>query len=210
MAFLILYKRANIGVHIPFAGGRTPGQGLQSFWTPRHLDGTFGLTADFDFVNFGASIIFGLRRTDINGTFVNPDSVTTLRNMSQVWYSNFITDNSNTNLLRYKIGVGVHQIGHDQVFKSGGTVPLSVETTQPPTTFFSPYIKLEYVNQQSSERFGASVQYYHQWILGSAWLEAIPNCMRLELKAGAPVGRKSDYWEPTHFLTLNIPITFSL
>ena len=210
LAVLVLYKRARIGAHIPFAAGRTPGQGLQSFWTPRKLDGTYGVTADFDFVNFGGSVIVGLRRTDLDGAFANPDSITTLRNMLQVWYSNFISDNSNGNVLRYKIGVGVHQIGHDQAFKAGGTVPLSVETTEPPTTFVSPYVKLEYVNQQSAERFGASLQYYNQWVLGSAWLELIPNRMRLEVKAGAPVGRKPEYWEPTHFLTLNIPITFSL
>jgi hypothetical protein len=112
--------------------------------------------------------------------------------------------------LRYKIGVGFHQLGHDAIFKSGSGEPLSVETTEPPTTYFSPYIKLEYLNQQSAERFGAYIQYYNQWMLGGAWLELIPNHVRLEVKVGAPVFHKPEYWETTHFLTLNIPITFSL
>ena len=47
-------------------------------------------------------------------------------------------------------------------------------------------------------------------MLGSAWLEIIPNRVRLELKGGAPIFRKAEYWESTHFLTLSIPITFSL
>jgi hypothetical protein len=128
--------------------------------------------------------------------------------MAQVWYSDVISDN--TNLFRYKVGVGFHQIGHDAIYKGTGTIPLSVETTKPPASYASPYVKLEYINQESAERFGASVQYYNQWILGGAWLEVIPNCMRLEVRVGAPVFHKARYWEPTHFLTLNVPITFSL
>jgi hypothetical protein len=210
LAFLIIYKRAKIGVHVPFAGGRTPGKGLQDFWTPRRMDGTYGLTGEFDFVNFGGSFIFGLRRTDIDGTFVNPDSIVTIRNMAQAWYSNIISDNANGHVLRYKIGAGFHQLGHDGYFRGGGATVLSLETTIPPSSYISPYIKLEYVNQQSAERFGASVQYYNKWILGGAWLEVIPNHVRLEVKVGAPVFHTHEYWEPTHFLTLNIPITFSL
>lgn len=210
LGFLVIYKRAKIGAHIPFVGGRTPGSGLENFWTPRRIDGTYGLTGEFDFVNFGGSFIFGLRRTDVDGSYVNPDTIITIRNMAQVWYSNVISDNANGHMLRYKIGAGFHQLGHDQVYKWPGTTRVTVETTEPPTSYVSPYIKLEYVNQQSPERFGASLQYYSEWILGSAWLEIIPNCMRLELKAGAPVFRTHEYWESTHFLTLSIPITFSL
>lgn len=210
VAFLVGYKRVKIGVHVPFPGGRTPGTVLESFWTPRRMDGTYGLTGDFDFVNVGGSFIFGLRRTDIHGTFANPDSITTIRNMAQVWYSNVISDNANTSLLRYKVGIGFHQLGHDAVYTWPGTTNVTVETTEPPSSYVSPYIKLEYMNQQSAERFGASVQYYNRWILGSAWLEVIPNYMRLEVRVGAPVFHKPEYWEPTHFLTLNIPIAFSL
>lgn len=210
LAFLVIYKRAKVGVHIPFAGGLTPGKGLQNFWTPRRLDGTYGLTGEFDFVNFGGSFIFGLRRTDVDGTYANPDSITTIRNMVQAWYSNVISDKADGHMLRYKIGAGVHQIGHDGLYPYHASPPTSVETTVPPTTFVSPYIKLDYVNQQSAERFGASLQYYNKWILGDAWLELIPNRMRLEVRAGAPVFRLHEYWEPTHFITLNIPITFSL
>ncbi|MEK9136246.1 MAG: hypothetical protein AAB393_03920, partial [Bacteroidota bacterium] len=95
-------------------------------------------------------------------------------------------------------------------FKNGAGSPVSVETTEPPTSYLSPYIKLEYMNQQSAERFGASLQYYSEWMLGGAWLEIIPNRVRLEVRAGAPIFRKRYYYESTHFLTLNVPITFSL
>ena len=197
-------------MHIPFSAGRSPSGTMADFWTPRRLDGTYGITGEFDFVNFGGSAMIGLRRTDIEGSFVNPDSITTVRNFGQVWYSNVISDNSNSNVLRYKIGVGFHQIGHDAIFKNGAGSPVSVETTEPPTSYLSPYIKLEYMNQQSAERFGASLQYYSEWMLGGAWLEIIPNRVRLEVRAGAPIFRKRYYYESTHFLTLNVPITFSL
>ena len=210
LSFLVIYGRAKVGAHVPFAGGRTPGDLLQNFLTPRKVDGTYGVTGEFDFVNIGGSFIFGLRRTDLDGTYVKADSITTIRNMAQVWYSDVISDRGNTSLLRYKIGVGFHQIGHDAVYHWPGSTNVTVETMFPPTSYFSPYVKLEYMNQASSERFGASLQYYNEWMLGGAWLELIPNTMRLELKAGAPIFRKSEYWESTHFLTLNIPISFSL
>ena len=210
VSFLVIYGRAKIGAHVPFAGGRTPGGILQNIWTPRRIDGTYGVTGDFDFVSLGGSFIFGLRRTDIDGTFVNPDSIVSIRNMAQIWYSDVLSNRDNTNLLRYKIGIGFHQIGHDAIMNIRPGAVTTVETTEPPTSYVSPYIKLEYLNQQSSERFGASLQYYNEWILGGAWLEIVPNFMRLELKAGAPVFRKAEYWEATHFLTLTIPITFSL
>ena len=209
-SFLVIYGKAKIGARVPFAGGRTPGNLLQNFVTPRRIDGTYGLTGEFDCVNVGGSFIFGLRRTDLDGTFVKPDSITTIRNMAQLWYSNVIGDRTNTSLLRYKIGVGFHQIGHDAVYTWPGTTHVTLETMWEPTSYVSPYVKLEYLNQQSTERFGASLQYYNEWILGDAWLELIPNVMRIEVKAGAPVFRKAEYWESTHFLTLNIPIAFSL
>ncbi len=209
LTLFLLYRAVKIGAHVPFAGGRNPGGTLAELWTPRRLDGTYGFTTEFDFVNIGGSFIFGLRRTDIDGTYVNPDSITTIRNLSQLWYSNFISDDANINVFRYKIGMGVHQIGHDFVRKDSLGVPYDAQTSLPPTTYVSPYISLEYVNQEA-ERFGASIQYYGEWVSGSAWLELIPNHLRLEVKAGAPVFRTRRYWESTHFLMLSIPIAFSL
>lgn len=209
LAFLIIYKQVKVGAHVPFAGGRTPGKILETFWTPRRIDGTYGLTGDFDFVNVGGSFIYGPRRSDIDGSYVNPDTIVSIRNMVQVWYSNIISDKSEGNLLRYKVGLGFQQLGHDMVYKGTGTIPLSIETSEPPTTSVSPYIKLEYINKQSQERFGASVQYYNDWILGSAWLEIIPNRMRLEVKGGAPIFRTDQYWKSSRFVTLTIPIALS-
>jgi len=210
LSFLLIYRRTKVGAHVPFPGGRTPGGLVADLWTPRRLDGTYGLTGEFDFINIGGTFIFGLRRTDVNGTYVNPDSITTIRNLSQLWYSNFFGSKGSSQVLRYKVGVGLHQVGHDQVRKDASGAPTGTVTTKTPTAYFSPYVTLEYVNQQTSERFGASVQYYSQWVSGGAWLEIIPNHVRLEVKAGAPVFRKRRYWESTHFLMLSIPIAFRI
>ena len=208
VAFLMSYKRAKVGIHVPFAGGRTPGKTIDQFWTPRRMDGTYGITGEFDFVNLGGSFLVGLRRTDLNGTYVRPSKITTLRNMVQLWYSDAIHDAHDANLLRYKVGVGFHQLGHDAILFPGKSIA-SVETTDPPTSYVSPYAKLEYVNRQSMP-FGGSLQYYNEWFLGTAWMEVVPNHMRLEIKAGAPVFRKHREWEPQHFVALTIPISFSL
>ena len=210
IAFLVGYRQAKVGVHVPFSGGRTPGRLLDPFWTPRRIDGTYGITGEFDFTRFGGSFLVGLRRTDVTGTYIRPDTITTLRNMVQLWYSDAISDRRDGNLVRYRLGVGFHQIGHDALYPVGSTKPVSVETTAPPTSYVSPYVKLEYVNRQSVRRFGGSVQYYNEWVLGAAWVEIVPRHMRLELKASAPIFRKPHVWESTHFLAFVIPITFSL
>jgi hypothetical protein len=65
------------------------------------------------------------------------------------------------------------------------------------------------MNQQFTNRFGASVQYYKEWGLATAWLEIISNTLRLEVKGAMPLLRSRQAWEPSNIVAVTIPYTIS-
>jgi hypothetical protein len=215
MSFLAIYNRIKLGVQAPFHGGRNEPKGIGKILKSRRLEGTWGITGECDFIDFGGSFAAGLRRTDTDGAFVNSDSIFVIRRMIQAWYSQTIGYNNKRNLLRLKIGFGFHQIGRDVLLPARTEVvngtplqkPIEILGAESDRTYWSPYIKIEYINQSYPELFGFSFQYYQEWALGTAWLEIIPNYFRLEVKGGAPILRKTRPWEPTYFVTLAPSLT---
>ncbi len=87
MALSATYSQIRIGMQFPFAGGRFVGESVAKVLPARQLDGTYGARAEFDVGFAGGSFMVGLHRNDTDGAFVNPDSIFTLRNAAQVWYS---------------------------------------------------------------------------------------------------------------------------
>jgi hypothetical protein len=205
IAALATYKQIKIGLHAPFAGAHRVSETFSKFLPARKLDGTYGAQASFDVGFGGGSFLVGLHRTDADGTFANPDSIRTLRSLAQLWYSYgvMIGGDKPNNLLRFKLGLGFHQIGFD------ARVGDEITPTETIRAFWSPYLHVNYLNNQFEHRFGGSVQYYNSWGIMSAWLEIVRDRMRLELKGGAPLLRKNLPWEPRYFVLLNVPLTFS-
>ncbi len=205
MALLASYKQIKFGLHAPFAGAHRVSETFSKFLPARKLDGTYGAQASFDVGFGGGSFLVGLHRTDSDGTFANPDSIRTLRTLAQLWYSYGVMIGSDKphNLLRFKVGLGVHQIGFD------ARVADEIVPTETIRAFWSPYLHVNYLNNQFEHRFGGSFQYYNSWGILSAWLELVRDRMRLEVKGGAPLLRKNFPWEPRYFVLLNVPLTFS-
>lgn len=205
IAALATYKNIKIGLHAPFAGAHRVSETFSKFLPARKLDGTYGAQASFDVGFGGGSFLVGLHRTDADGTFANPDAIRTLRSLAQLWYSYgvMIGGDKPDNLLRFKIGLGFHQIGFDARI---GDKIMPTETIR---AFWSPYFHVSYLNSRFEHRFGGSLQYYNAWGIMSAWLEIIRDRMRLEVKGGAPLLRKHLAWEPPYFVLLNVPLTFS-
>jgi hypothetical protein len=107
-----------------------------------------------------------------------------------------------------KVGLGGEFIGTDEIIRSGGR---NVELSPFENRFFwSPYGKVEYMNQQFARRFGATLQYFRDWMLGGLWMEIIPEQLRIEAKFFSLITRQRDPWEPPYFFTVSIPYTFSL
>jgi hypothetical protein len=77
-------------------------------------------------------------------------------------------------------------------------------------SFWSPYFKAEYTNQQFARRFGVGAQYFRAYALGNIWFEILRDQLRVEFKYASPIFRSAEEWEPPFFWTLSIPFTFSL
>ncbi len=206
--FFVLYNQIKIGGHIPFKWGSASSGSLSTIWKPRQLSGTYGVTAEFDWAFAGGSMLVGFPRSDADGTFPDTAFVYTIKGAGTVWYSFTVNINSSANLLRMKVGLGGEYIGIDEQLRSGGrTIELAPFENR---FFWSPYGKAEYMNQQFARRFGASLQYFRDWALGSLWMEIIPAQLRVEAKFCTLITRARHPWEPPYFFTLAIPYTFSL
>lgn len=211
LAFMALYNQIKIGGHIPFKWGAERTGTLSTIWKPRNLNGTYGLTAEFDWAFAGGSLLFGFPRDDTDGTFADTNNIYYLKLAATMWYSFTVGINDKANLLRFKTGFGVEQLGRDALGRGiKGVSADSIYQREPPRFFWSPYFKVDYVNQQFARRFGASFQYFRDWGLGTLWMEILPEQLRVEVKFCTAVTRERDPWEPPYFFTLSIPYTFSL
>lgn len=211
LAFMALYNQVKIGGHIPFKWGSERTGTLSTIWKPRNLNGTYGVTAEFDWAFAGGSLLFGFPRNDADGTFADTNHIYYMKLAATLWYSFTVGINDKSNLLRFKAGFGVEQVGHDALGRGiKGVSADSIYQYDVPRVFWSPYFKVDYVNQQFARRFGASFQYFRDWGLGTLWMEIIPEQLRVEAKFCTAVTRERDPWEPPYFFTLSIPFTFSL
>lgn len=209
LSFLALYKRIKLGVQIPFAGGTAGSSFLGAGLRPRQLDGTYGVAGEFDFAFVGGTFTLGNRRKDVDGTFADPRNIHTIRTSATLWYSYTVSINNKANLMRVKFGAGMHSVSRDALQPATGERPAEIVPTDRTRFFWSPYVKVDFMNQQFSNRFGASLQYYKEWGLATMWLEIVNNTLRLELKGAMPLLRSRAEWEPSHFVTLTIPYTIS-
>lgn len=210
LAVMALYKRIKLGMQLPFAGGTGASSFLGSSLKPRRLDGVYGVAGEFDFAFVGGSFTFGGRRRDTDGTFADPNHIYSIRTSALLWYSYTLNIHNKANLMRVKFGAGMHSISQDALMPATGTEEARILTTDHTRFFWSPYLKVEFMNQQFSNRFGASLQYYKEWGLATAWLEIINNTLRVELKGALPLLRTSADWEPSHFVIVTIPYTVTL
>jgi hypothetical protein len=217
LAFMALYKRIKLGVQTPFAGATENSTFLGMRVKPRKLDGTYGVVGEFDFAFVGGAFSLGSRRRDTDGTFADPNNIYTIRTSAQLWYSYTLDINNKANLMRVKFGVGMHSLSHDAVVPTtatssadGSNRRAEVIATDFTRYFWSPYVKVEFMNQQFTNRFGASLQYYKEWGFATAWLEIINNTLRLEVKGAMPLLRSKQEWEPSHFVAVTVPYTINL
>ncbi len=205
IAFLAIYNQIKVGGHIPFKWGTGAGS-LSSVFKPRLLDGTYGVSTEFDWAFAGGAFLIGFPRSDKDGTFANPSDVYYIKAAANIWYSFTVSTGENANLFRFKTGLGIEQIGHDLRPTPGQDEFSRVETR----FFWGPYFKMYYMNQGFARRFGVSLQYFKDYGTGGLWLEIIREQLRVELKFTAPLILPRNAWEPAYFMLLTIPYTFSL
>jgi hypothetical protein len=207
VSLLALLDHFKIGAQFPFTGGQAVLGTVGNVLVPRRLEGTYGVNAHVDLGMVGGSALVGFHREDADGPYVQADTIYTLRLGAQVWYAQALRVGKDA--LRIKLGMGVQQVGTDQVQMDPGSGEQVVREIDKKRTTYSPYVRGEYVCESLSPRFGGSFQYMNEWTLGSVWLEVIRNVLRLELQGGLPALRPARPWESDYFVLVQIPITFS-
>jgi hypothetical protein len=205
--YLVTYNRIKFGFELPFRPGlhRTetfPPFAIQS----RKLNGSRGIVGEFDFGPVGGMVSF-TRLTDLDTRdLTDPNDFAYIASIVQGYYS-FGISFTPTNLIRVKVGGGMHRVVEARLVRT----PLDSTQTrfeesivnERPTNFPSPYIKIEYVNKDASQRFGGSLQYYDFGLLTTAWLEVIPNYLSLDMKYAWPLLRDPKKWENSSFLIIS-------
>lgn len=205
--YLVTYNRIKFGFELPFRPGlhRTetfPPFPIQS----RKLNGTRGIVGEFDFGPVGGMASF-TRLTDLDTRdLTDPSDFAYITSIVQGYYS-FGISLTPTNLIRVKVGVGYHRVVEAHLVRAASD---SAQTqfeesivNERPKDFPSPYIRIEYLNKDASQRFGGSLQYYDFGLLTTAWLEIIPNYLSLEMKYAWPLLRDPKKWENSSFLIIS-------
>jgi hypothetical protein len=213
MAFLATYKQVKFGFELPFRGGRFSSDVFPPFTLRgRRLNGSRGIVGEFDFGPAGG--LFSITRLTEHDTksLTNPDDFAYITVIGLGYYSFGVSLNP-TNLVRAKVGAGYHRVREARVIRrivdstSGRYDEFIGFLGQ--RQFASPYIRFEYINRDIAERFGASIQFYDYILLTTAWLEIVPDVLRLELKYSWKVLRDLRKWEQTDFIVISPRIKFA-
>jgi len=213
-AFMATYKRVKFGFELPFQPGRFGTEVFPPFTVRgRKLNGTRGIVGEFDFGPAGGGFSVS-RLTDRDKTaLTNPNDFAYISAFAQLYYSFGVSLNP-TNLVRAKVGMGFHRVREATLVRKpidpAGATFQELISVGHQTQYGSPYLKFEYLNKDITEKFGASVQYYDYIILATAWLEIVPNVVRLDLKYSWIVLRDVRRWENTDFVIISPHIRFSL
>jgi len=208
ISFLASYERIKFGFGIPFTGGRNASEFFPPFVIRgRQLNGTRGLVAEADFGPVGGKVsMTRLSEKDLDG-LTDPTLFYYLTGITQAWYS-FGVAITPTTLVRARVGGGVHRVNEATL----GVNPMTSATVigrGPNQNVFSPYVKLEFLNQHSSDEYGLSIQFYELTFLFTGSLEIIPNILSLEAKYCWPISPDRPPWQTPEFLIVSPHVRYS-
>jgi hypothetical protein len=213
-SYLLTYNRIKFGFELPFRPGLHTTETFPPFTIrSRRLNGTRGIVGEFDLGPVGGIASF-TRLTDLDTRdLTNSNDFAYITTIVQAYYS-FGISLTPTNLIRVKVGLGFHRVTEAQLVRtpldSAHTQFEESVVTRRPTNYPSPYIKIEYLNKDESQRFGGSLQYYDFGLLTTAWLEIIPKYLSIEMKYAWPLLRDPKKWENSSFLIISPRLRFSI
>ena len=229
MDILVGYKtQAHLGVTLPIGLGH--GYELNLIGPvaakARQLNGVYGLAGDFELTQFfpfafGGSFVTGkiskpyASLTDRQNFYYIPTAV-------QLYYPIMFKSNNSgqANVLQIRLGYQYHRVnaGHVVGTEDVGTYIAGQFVSQKDVGTIvsekvsdenSPYVQIDYFNTAAANRYGISLQFYNMRIVGSAWLEIIPNTFWIEgLYAGSL--RELRPWESPAILMFSPRFRFDL
>ncbi len=169
-----------------------------------------------------SSVIYGAAQgMDINDTVTVGANRTFFRTafIGQL-YIPFIVQLDPANFIQFSAGIGIHTVklswipadtnetfAHnltsDQVGKSQDLLYNGKTSVSTP---FTPHVGIQYVNHRSN-KFGLNFQYDHLFSFG-AWLELIPDHLRIEGSYTAPLVRDAKPYEQPYFFMITPRLYF--
>ena len=132
----------------------------------------------------------------------------------------FIVQLDPANFVQFSAGIGIHSVKLSWIptdtsqTSAHGLTPDQVGKTQDllyngkttVSTPFTPHVAIQYVNHRSN-KFGLDFQYDHLFTFG-AWLELIPDHLRIEGSYTAPLVRDPKPYEPPYFFMITPRLYF--
>jgi len=116
----------------------------------------------------------------------------------------FKTNNSGqANVLQIRLGYQYHRVN------AGRVVGTTVDTIWKVRDVKSPYVQIDYFNAVAANRYGISLQFYNMRIVGSAWLEIIPDKFWIEGLYAGSLGEREP-WESPAILMFSPRFRFDL
>jgi hypothetical protein len=205
MAFLAAYKRIKFGFELPFHPGRNTSELVPPFTLRgRKLNGTRGILGEFDFGSVGGLLSITRLTSHDTHALTDPSGFYYITGMLQLYYSFGISLNP-TDLVRLKLGLGVHRINKARL----EFTPAETIIPRPHTDFVSPYLKFEYLNKGINDRFVASVQFYDLVLLLGGSVEIVPGVVSLEAKYAWQVAPNLREWQNPGFFIVSPRVQFA-
>jgi hypothetical protein len=213
MAFMAVYEgKAKFGFELPFQPGRFSSELFPPFIIRgRLLNGTRGIVGELDFGALGGFIsITRFTESDAHA-LTDPQHFAFITAILNGYYSFGVALNP-TNLVRVKVGAGLHRINEasiQQIPVDGGTSYDEQIVRGIQTVYASPFVRFEYKNKDVTEHFTASLQFYDLTLLLGGSVEVVPNVLYLEGKYVWPIGPDLKEWQNPDFFIISPRIRIS-
>ena len=207
MAIMATYKRVKFGFEIPFQPGRSTSELFPPFTLKsRKLSGSRGVVGEADLGVFGGSFSVTRVTMDDRSSLTDPKDFAYVSGILQGYYS-FGISLDPINLVRVKVGAGVHRVNEGHIER----VPLDSTNTRfgemiaqgPQSHFAGPYLKIEYLNKDVTDKFSASFQYYDMTLVVTAAMDIIRNVLSVELKYAWPISPDLKKWQNPDFIIVS-------
>jgi hypothetical protein len=164
----------------------------------RGLNGTSGIVGEFDAGSLGG--MFSSTRltgSDVSSLALFDSSKFYYISEIALGYFSFGFSLNPENFIRVKMGGGYDQVQFAQLAPSSAVHNLGQ------VNYNSYYMNVQYLHDVPDEEFGASLQFYDFSVMGTAWIDILPNKLSIKLKYSRIVSRPLRPWETQDFIIIS-------
>lgn len=203
MELLGSFNRFKFGFVLPFGPGKTNINLFPPFlFRGRRLTGARGFMGELDLGAIGG--LFSVTRfsVDDRAMATDPKQFEFVAGIINLYYS-FGVALDPTNLLRAKVGLGIHRVTEAAFLPVVGSPGTEYVALGSLTNIISPYLKIEYLNRDLADHYRASIQWYDMTIMLTGEMEIIPRILSLDAKYVWPIASNPRRWSYPEFFVVS-------